>query len=397
MTPSGPLHGVRVIEVSMYVQGPVAGMTLAGLGADVVKIEQVGRDDYMRAATSLYGVPLDDRGRDWLWAALNRGKRTAAVDLTTEAGLRLLYRLVADADVFLSNLREDALARFGLDPDTLCGLNPRLIYAKGGGFTASGPLSGLPCQDTVGMAYGGLMDLTSSTGEPNYPPGALSDVLTGTMLASAVMAGLVQRGVTGTGSVVGATQTQSLLWMQLLPVGMAGSIGATMPRFSAAEPANALFHVYPASDGWISIACIAPGHWPPAARALGLEHLLDDDRFRTWDDVLANSTELAAIIAAVTPKRTKAEWWDVMRQHDVWSAPVNTTHDLVADDHLRHDAYLPTYPDGFVAPRAPFEVGDWRPVDGTAATYGQHTDEVLTELGLGADEVEELRVNGTIW
>ncbi|MPY95066.1 MAG: hypothetical protein GEV08_19005 [Acidimicrobiia bacterium] len=394
---AGPLHGVRVVEVSMYVQAPVTGLALAGLGADVVKIEQVGRDDFMRTASALYGVPLDDRGRDWLWAALNRGKRTLALDVTADAGRRVLHRLIASADVFVTNLREEALARLGLDPATLCGVNPRLVYAKGGGFTASGPLAGLPCQDTVGMAYGGLMDLTSSTGEPNYPPGGLSDVLTGTMLASAIMAGLVQRATTGRGGVVGATQTQSLLWLQLLPVGMAGSIGATMPRFSTAAPANPLFHVYPAEDGWISIACIMGGQWPPAARALGLEHLLEDERFATWDGVLANAEELAAIIARTTPQRTKAAWWEVLREHGVWSAPVNDVHDVVADGHLRHDAYLPEYPDGFVAPRAPFEVGDWRQTTTTAAAYGQHTDEVLAELGLDAHELEELRVNGTIW
>lgn len=393
----GPLHGVRVIEVSLYVQAPVAGLTLAGLGADVVKIEQVGRDDYMRTASALYGVPLDDRGRDWLWSSLNRGKRTVALDVTTDAGRQVLHRLVADADVFVTNLRDEALDCFGLGPDTLCEVNPRLVYAKGGGFAASGPLATLPCQDTVGMAYGGLMDLASADGVPNYPPGALSDVLTGTMLASAVMAGLVQRGTTGRGGVVGATQTQSLLWLQLLPVGMAGSIGASLPRFSTADPANPLFHVYPASDGWISIACIMPSHWPPAARALGLEHLLEDERFATWDGVLANARQLAGIIAATTPQLTKAEWWEVLREHGVWSAPVNGVHDVVADELLRHDAYLPTYPDGFVAPRAPFDVGEWRQTGTTAPGYGQHTDEVLAELGLSADELERLRVGGTIW
>lgn len=394
---TGPLHGVRVIEVSLYVQAPVAGLTLAGLGADVVKIEQVGRDDYMRTASVLYGVPLDDRGRDWLWSALNRGKRTLALDVTSDEGREVFHKLVQEADVFVTNLREDALERFGLGPDALCALNPRLVYAKGGGFSANGPLATLPCQDTVGMAYGGLMDLASADGDPNYPPGALSDVLTGTMLASAVMAGLVQRGTTGRGGVVGATQTQSLLWLQLMPVGMAGSIGATMPRFSTAAPANPLFHVYPTSDGWISIACIMPSHWPPAAKALGLEHLLEDERFATWEGVLGNATELAAIIAATTPARTKAEWWESLRAHGVWSAPVNGVHDIVADELLWPDEYLPTYPDGFVAPRAPFEVGEWRETQATAPAYAQHTDEVLAELGLDEAERERLRVAGAIW
>ena len=187
-----------------------------------------------------YGSYCYGHGQDWVYAALNRGKRAVALDVVSPAGAEVLHRLLRESDVFVTNLRAGVLAQLGLDAETLCGVNPRLVYAKGGGFAAHGPLADLPCQDTVGMAYGGLMDLLSSTGEPNYPPGGLSDVLTGTMLASAIMAALVRRATTGRGGVVGATQTQSLMWLQQLPLGMAGSLGATMPRFSperAGQPA----------------------------------------------------------------------------------------------------------------------------------------------------------------
>ena len=394
---AGPLAGIRVVEVSMYVQAPVTGLALAGLGAEVIKIEQVGRRDHMRDVTVLYGVPLDGRGQDWVYAALNRGKRAVALDVVSPAGVEVLHRLLRESDVFVTNLRAGVLAQLGLDAETLCGVNPRLVYAKGGGFAAHGPLADLPCQDTVGMAYGGLMDLLSSTGEPNYPPGGLSDVLTGTMLASAIMAALVRRATTGRGGVVGATQTQSLMWLQQLPLGMAGSLGATMPRFSASEPANPLFHVYPAKDGWMAIACIFAHHWPPAARALGVEHLLEDERFATWEGVLGHGTELAAILSETMAQRTMAEWWEALRAQGVWSAPVNDVHNLASDSHLGEDAYLVEYPDGFVAPRAPFEVGGWRESSTTAAAYGEHTDDVLKALGLGDDELLELRANGTIW
>ena len=212
-----PLAGLRVVELSMYVQGPVSGLVLASHGADVIKIEQVGRQDVMRSLGSMYGVRLDDRGRAWQYAALNRGKRSLALDIASDTGAQVFTRLMADADVFITNLREAALARFGADWVTLSALNPRLVYGRGGGFGLRGPLAQDPCQDTVGMAYGGFMDLSSTTDEPNYPPGALSDVLTGTSVAAAVLAGLVKRSITGKGSLVGSSQVQSLLWMQMLP------------------------------------------------------------------------------------------------------------------------------------------------------------------------------------
>ena len=170
-----------------------------------------------------------------------------------------------------------------------------------------------------------------------------------------------------------------------------------MPRFSVAVPPNPLFHVYPASDGWVAIACIFAHHWPPAARALGVEHLLEDERFATWDGVLANAEELAAILADTTRQRTKAEWWEALQAEGVWSAPVSDVHDVATLTRAEPDRYLAEYPDGFVAPRAPFEVGAWRDTGTTAADYGEHTDEVLAELGLSAEDLLELRASGTIW
>ena len=209
----GPLSGIKVVEISMYVQGPVAGLVLASLGANVVKIEQVDRADIMRSMAGSFGVRYDDAGKAWQYASLNRGKRSLALDVTSPLGKPVFHQLIADADVFVTNLRSDALVRFGADPDTLHAINPRLVYARGGGFGLRGRLAEDPCQDTVGMAYSGFMDVTAPTEEPNYPPGAMSDVLTGTGLASAVMAGLVRRIRTGRGDVVGTTQVQSLLWM----------------------------------------------------------------------------------------------------------------------------------------------------------------------------------------
>jgi crotonobetainyl-CoA:carnitine CoA-transferase CaiB-like acyl-CoA transferase len=416
-----PLAGLRVVEISMYVQGPVAGLVLASLGADVIRIERVGTQDHMRTGTALYGVRLDDRGRDWVYAALNRGKRAVALDVGTPAGRPVFEELIRRADVFVTNLREDGLQQLGADPDTLLAINPSLIYARGGGFALRGPLASDGCQDTVGMAYGGFMDLASGTDEPTYPPGALSDVLTGTNLASAVLTGLVRRSLrgrgrgqvvsagdvdagdatagagSGGGTVVGTSQVQSLLWMQLLPVGMGASIGKRMPRFSRDATSNPLFSIYPTADGWLAMAAIHPHQWPPLAGALGLDHLVEDERFTSFESRARHRGELIAVLEETLAAGPASEWWEKLRAAGVWSSPVLRVEQVHGDPHVRSNEYVVDFPDGFAGPPAPFEVGEWRGARTTAAGYGEHTDEVLAELGLTEDEVVGLRVDGAVW
>lgn len=392
----GPLSGIRVVEVTRYVQGPIGGLLLAGLGAEVTKIELVGRVDAMRTATALHGVRLDERGQEWLYAAVNRHKRALTLDVTCEEGRDVFHRLVAGADVFLTNLRDDGLAALGADAETLHGVNPRLVFAQGGGLGPAGPLAKDPCQDTIGMAYGGFMDLASTDGDPNYPPGSLSDVLTGTNIAAGVMAALVERQRTGLGGVVRTSQLQSLLWLQQLAVGMLASLGARMPRFVRAE-ATPLYSAFETSDGWIAVAAIHAHHWPPLARALGLGHLLDDPRFAEFDELESHKSELAEHFAAAFRQRSTAEWHERLREAGVWCSPVNRLEDLPQDPQVLANGYLVDHPDGFVTPSTPFEVNGWSGSEGVAADYGQHTDEILSELGYDEERRVELRAAGAVW
>jgi crotonobetainyl-CoA:carnitine CoA-transferase CaiB-like acyl-CoA transferase len=241
------------------------------------------------------------------------------------------------------------------------------------------------------------MDLSSPTTTPNYPPGALSDVLTGTAVAAAVLAGLVKRSVTGRGCLVGSSQVQTLMWMELLPVGMAATLGAEMARFAVDAPINPLFTVYETAQGWVAIAAIHEPQWPPIARVLGLEALLTDERFATFDAVIANGAALHAILAERFGQRTAQEWWQDLRAAGVWTSPVNRVPDLVDDAHVAANEYLVTFPDGFRGPPSPFDVDDWRGARSVAADYSEHTDAILAELGYTVDEVVDLRVAGTIW
>ncbi len=392
-----PLAGLKVVELSMYVQGPVAGLALASLGADVVKIERVGHMDQMRSFTSLFGVDFDDRGREWLFASLNRNKRGLALDITSEGGRPVFHRMIEQADVFVTNMRADGLMAQGADAETLLAINPQLVYCRGAGFGMRGPMADDPCQDTVGMAFGGFMDSTSPNEIPNYPPGSMSDVLTGTNMASAVMAGLLKRARTGKGCVVGTSQTQSLLWMQLQGVGMAASLGLRMERFKPDETTNPLFTVYRTSDGWLAIAALRRNQWLTIAEVVGLQHLLEDPRFATFDDITTNRDEFRPVFAAHLATKSTAHWWELLRAADIWVAPVNRLEDLADNDHIKANEYLVDYDDGFVGPPAPFEVDDWRGARGEAASYGQHTDAVLSELGYDAEEILMLKATDAVW
>ncbi len=392
-----PLAGLRVVEISVYVQGPVAGLTFASLGADVVKIERVGQADQMRSLGGQFGVVLDERGMAWQYASVNRGKRSVALDVTSADGVQVFRRLIEQADVFVTNLRPQGLDQIGADYDTLRAMNPRLVYAQGAGFGLRGPLALDPCQDTLGMAYGGFMDVTSPDDRPHYPPGSMSDVLTGTNLASAAMAGLLRRGITGRGTHVAASQVQSLLWLANQPVGVASSIGQSMKRFSVDEPPNPLMTPHRTADGWIVVAVIHPDQWTALANAMGLEHLLDDERFSRFGRALKNAADLLPHLRERFRERTTDDWWRTLREAGVWAGPVNRVEELADDPQVRANDYLVTFPDGFVGPPAPYEVDGWTGARSVAADYGEHTDEVLRELGYSDDELIELRASSAIW
>lgn len=393
----GPLEGIKVVELSMYVQGPIAGLALANLGADVIKIEQVGRADLMRSFHSAFGVTFDDRGREWMYASLNRNKRGIALDIASEAGRPVFHRMIEQADVFVTNLRESGLARYGADAATLQAINPQLIYCRGAGFGMRGPMAEDMCQDTVGMAHAGFMDSTSPSDTPNYPPGSMSDILTGTQMAAAILAGLVKRGRTGKGCVVGTSQTEALLWMQSQAIGVAANMGQRMERFRPDATTNPLFTVYECSDGWIAIAALQSPQWPAIAKAVGLEHLLDDERFKSFGSVQRNAEAFRPLFAEHLRAHSVEHWWQALRGCGAWVSKVNTVADLAKDENVLANEYLVTYDDGFVGPPVPFEVDGFRGVRGLAAEYGQHTDEVLAELGFSEDEILDLKVAEAIW
>jgi len=392
-----PLRGLKVVEISVYAQGPIAGLVLASMGAEVIKIEAVGHGDPFRSYLGMYGVQLDDDGRHWIFSAVNRGKRCIALDVASDAGRPVFHRLVEEADVFVTNLRPASLRRLGADADTLLAVNPRLVYARGAGFQVEGELAEDPCQDTVGMAYSGFMDLVSTTDEPHYPPGALSDVATGSNLASAILAGLVQRSLTGRGTVVATSQVQTMLWLQLFGTGFVNNLGQAPARFDLHRPSSPLLSLYRTADGWISVGAVTDPQWRVIAETMGLGHLLDDPRFATLPDLIANTDEGTPFLTEAFLSQPTEFWWTRFRAAGIWVSPVNSLHDLASDPNIAASEYLVTFPDGSVGTPAPFEVDGFKGARTVGAHYGADTDAVLAELGYDDEQVVELRVAGAVW
>ena len=196
---------------------------------------------------------------------------------------------------------------------------------------------------------------------------------------------------------VGTSQTQALLWLQLQAVGIAANIGARMERFAPDATTNPLFTVYQTADGWIAIAAIQSSHWPLIARGVGRADLLDDERFAKFGSVIANREEFRAVFVPHMRTQTTAHWWRELRAVGAWVAPVNRLEDLAQDENILANDYLTTFDDGFIGPPAPFEVDGFQGVRGLAAAYGEHSDAVLAELGYTEEQITELRVKEAIW
>ncbi len=333
-----PLAGVRILDLSRLLPGAYCTLRLAGLGADVVKVEEPGRGDYMR-----------DLGLGELFALVNRGKRSVAVDLKTDAGRAALLRLAASADVLVESFRPGTLARLAGDPR---GANPRLIVCSLSGYGPDGPYRDWPGHDVNYLAIAGYLGLQRRPGEdPVLPPTPLADVLGGLEAALAIVAALQapQRGGAITLSLFEAARS-----VMLLPLAHGGDVRPGATRLTGATPGDG---VYRTQDGrHVGVGALEPQFWQAPCEGLGRLELV---AVRDLDPVAADA-DLRAAFAA----QPLAHWVAVLPPQ-AWLTPVLTMAEALADPQSRA--------------RALFEVF---PALGPAPALGQHTAEILREVGM---------------
>ena len=397
----GPLEGVKVVELGVWVAGPAAAGVMADWGADVVKIEPTSGDP-ARSFQFMYGGNPPDNP---VFELDNRNKRGIAVDITTDEGRDAAYRLIDDADVFVTNVRAAALQRSGFDYATLSLRNPRLIYGLITGYGLSGPDADRPGFDISAFwSRTGMAHLMTPAG--NTIPtlrGGMGDHSTGVTFAGAISAALFSRERTGKGQMV----TSSLLRQGVYTVGfdlnMVLSWGRHPPINNRFEARNPSVNTYQSSDGkWFFVVGVeGDRHWPPLARVVGKPELVADPRFDNIRNRAINSEELRTILDAAFATRTMDEWVRIFdTEPDMFWSPIHSPDEILNDEQLQHAGGLVDVPNGNGTTRMIASPVDFHGTPGAqrslAPRLGEHTREVLLDAGFSDDEIDRMISSGAV-
>ncbi len=397
----GPLEGLRVIELGFWVAGPSAGGILADWGADVIKIEPLDGDPFRGLFLRGLGVqaPVNPP-----FELDNRGKRSIALNYGEPEGREIALRLIDGADVFVSNVRPGALDRAGLDYESLSRRNPRLVYASITGYGLTGPERDRPAFD-IGAFWsraGIAAALTPAGADPPYQRGAMGDHTAGITAVAGICAALHARHLTGRGQMI----STSLLRIGVFTLGWDTNITLrmglpAMPMTRMATP-NPLISSYRAGDGrWFWLLGLQGDRlWPDLLRAIGRPEWRDDERFATLQGRARNCAELVPLLDAIFTTKPLSEWADIFDRENVWWAPLQSSDEVVSDPQAIAcgafvDVPLPEGSARMVATPVDFSETSWAP-RATAPELGQHTEEILLELGYDWEGISRLQQKKTI-
>jgi len=375
-----PLDGVRVVDLTSYIAGSYSAMMLADLGASVVKVESLEGDSF-RELPGFFG-----------W---NRGKRSIALNLKTPEGRQIVEGLAREGDVLMENWRPGVADRLGVGHAHLLALNPKLIYCSVTAFGSTGPYVDRPGFDPLLQAMGGLMTLQGFGGPPQYLRTAPTDYYTAAIAAQAVLAALFVRQRTGRGQRIETSLLRGVLALQ-------SGIAIDYPGKPTLLRENPTYRLYQGSDGqWFFVACGNQSFWAKLCTALDMRDFAHDPRFASWLLRIQNSEALLPIIEKRFGEKPRAEWLEILAAHDIPSAPVKTIQEFMNDPGVRHQDMVHEYdhPDvgrlRVMGQPLAFAATPTRD-PGPPPTLGQHTDQVLGELGYDATAVNDLRARKVV-
>jgi crotonobetainyl-CoA:carnitine CoA-transferase CaiB-like acyl-CoA transferase len=402
MTKDGVLKAVRAIEWATFGNGPILGVILGDLGAEVIKLEDRIAGDPSRGIAAFQGVKtMSPEGINLVFEFSNRNKKSIRVDLNKPEGKEIIYRLTGKSDVFYTNYRKSVAVKQGMDYATLSKYNSKLVYGTATGLGPKGPDSEKRAFDPVGLARSGLM---SVTGEADSPPGqivgAVVDTLGATMTAFGIISALYARQQTGVGQEVNASLLGSAMWAQFSNISLTLLRNHTMGRYKRAKVKNPLANVYMCKDGqWIALSePQSQRYWPQFCKVMGFEYLEKDPKFCGEWERRDNNVEFIAILDKAFIEKTRAEWADLFQKqgkHFVAWERVQAIPDLLTDPQVIANDYITDFDHPVLGKikEQPFPVSFSNASTGPRAPapeFGQHTEEILLDIGYTWDDIARL-------
>jgi len=389
-----PLTGLKVLDLTRVVSGPFCSMLLADFGADVIKVEAPDGDP--SRVTGILGA-----GENPYFVNLNRNKRTITIDMKQERGKEIVRRMALASDVLVENFRPGVMDRLGLGYKVLSALNPALIYAAITGFGKTGPYKDRPAFDFIAQAMSGFMSLNGDRTMPSLRVGIpISDTIAGLYAAFGILAALRERDRTGRGQEIQTAMVDGLISMFTFAAAAYFSTGQLPPRNGNDHMVVAPYGLFNASDGPIAVAPSTEKNWQQLCTALGLENLMSDPRFDSAEKRREHRSEINALVESVIGGRTRQEWIALLNQAGVPCGPVNNLAQAFSDPQVLHQEMVieSAQPGGPVKmPGFPLKLSEtparlYKP----SPQVGEHTVEVLRELGYQEKDIESLLKTNTV-
>ncbi|HRK18950.1 MAG TPA: CaiB/BaiF CoA-transferase family protein [Hyphomicrobiaceae bacterium] len=389
---TGPLKGVRVIELAHVMAGPVCGLMLADMGADVIKVEKIqGGDDTRRQ------LPPDINGESAAYMMMNRNKRGVVLDLKSEGGKEVLRRLVKTADILIENYRSDTMPSLGLGYEDLKKINPGLIYAAITGFGRTGPMASNGGFDLVAQGMSGLMSITGEgPGRQPVKVGApVCDITAGLLLTMGVLAAYAHKLKTGEGQFVDTSLFEAGITHTYWQSAIAFATGVAPGPLGSAHPLNAPYQAFETADGWINIGAANQANWERLTQVLGATDLAEDARFKAGRGRMDNIGELISRLAVYFKAKTTGEWLKLLEKAGVPAGPVLNVMEMHEHPQTIARNMVP-YVEHPIAGRMqtiglPIKFSETPGgVKHAAPLLGEHTREVLQEFGFGAADIDAL-------
>lgn len=388
---SGPLSGIRVVDLTINVLGPVATQILGDMGADVIKIESPAGDPSRETG------PARHRGMSAMHMNINRNKRSVTLNLKRPEALEALMRLVDTADVFVHSMRPGAATRLGISYEEIAARNPRIIYAFGPGYRQDGPHRDYPAFDDVVQGESGIASLMAQTmGEPRYYPTVIIDKFCGYMLASSIGMALYHRERTGQGQQVQVPMFETILAFNYVEHLWGAAFDPPLdPGVGYVRLMTRYRRPYATKDGYIGVLAVNDDQWRRILPALGRPDLMHDEQFATTTGRVRHIDELYGIVAEQLKHKTTAEWHAIMDEADIPNGPVNSLQELLHDPYLNETGFFRHYEHPTEGPALTTSV----PIYFSASpggfrlpppVLGQHNTDVLAEIGYSNAEISEL-------